>query len=387
MFRSFWRHGTGHQGVGYPPVPSQASPMLLRLRKNASPRERDAVLAAARELGYAPRFLDRDELLLELSLSPERPGGAAADRSVLGDLSAVAAVLDAGEAPELVERTAGRPDTAVRVGDACFGAGKLSVIAGPCAVEGEERLMEIARAVRDAGATLLRGGAFKPRSSPYSFQGLGEEGLARLARVKAEVGLGVVTEVLDPRDLEPVLAVADMLQIGSRSMSNGVLLTEAGRSGKPVLLKRGLAATAREFLLAAEYVLAAGNAEVVLCERGIRGFDAATRNVLDLGTVAYLRSVSHLPVIVDPSHAAGRPDLVLPLARAAVAAGADGLIIEVHPEPSEARSDGAQAIAPDALRAVVDGADELCRLDGRTLQRPRGPERPGNPDPSYALAT
>jgi 3-deoxy-7-phosphoheptulonate synthase len=350
--------------------------MLLRLRPNASRSDLEAVLALARELGYETRFLDSGRQILEaLRGTP----GAPSDRSRFEDVSAVAQVLDAGDAPELAARTARREPTQVRVGErglAAFGGGVVSIIGGPCAVEDEARLSEVAAAVRRAGGVLLRGGAFKPRTSPYSFQGLGREGLERLARVRAKVGLPVVTEVLDPREVERVGAVADMFQIGSRSMTNFALLREVGRTRKPVLLKRGFSATARELLLAAEYVLAGGNGEVVLCERGIRGFDHVTRNVLDLGTVAWLKQATHLPVIVDPSHAAGRADLVRPLARAALAAGADGLIVEVHPDPSEVHSDGAQAIALEEFARLVDDARGLVALDGRRLAAP-APQVPG----------
>jgi len=217
---------------------------------------------------------------------------------------------------------------------------------------------------------VLRGGAYKPRTSPYSFQGLGARGLEFLARARAETGLAIVTEVLDPRDVERVAAVADLLQVGARSMTNGALLSEVAASRKPVLLKRGVAATVREFLLAAEHVLARGNERVILCERGVRGFDKVTRNILDVGTVAHLKRVTHLPVIVDPSHAAGRRELVLPLAKAGLAAGADGLMVEVHPRPAEARSDAAQAVSPADFAEIARHARELVRLDGRRLALP-----------------
>ncbi len=343
--------------------------MLLQLRSHATPRDLESIRALASELGYEVRTLDASGRVLELCRRadgrPVRP--SAHHRSLFEDLAGVRAVLDNREAPELSERAQARADTVVTVAGAAFGGGRVSIIAGPCAVEDEGRLLEIARCVRDAGATLLRGGAFKPRTSPYSFQGLGEAGLALLGEVGRATGLGIVTELLDPRDVDSVLDVADMIQIGSRSMSNAALLVEAGRSGKPVLLKRGLAATARELLLAAEYVLSQDNPNVVLCERGIRGFDDVTRNVLDVGLVAHLSRATHLPVIVDPSHAAGRPDLVLPLARAGIAAGADGLIVEVHPEPSEARSDGAQAVHPRVFAELVAAVQGLLRLDGREL--------------------
>jgi 3-deoxy-7-phosphoheptulonate synthase len=275
----------------------------------------------------------------------------------------VEAVLD-GASPHPRVDTAPRT---VQVGDVMIGGPEPVLMAGPCAVEDEATLDTAAAAVAAAGARVLRGGAFKPRSSPYSFQGLGAEGLAILARVKALTGLGVVTEVLDPRDVEAVGEVADAFQIGARSMANFALLREVGRTRTPVLLKRGIAATVRELLLAAEYVLSGGNEQVVLCERGVRGFDSVTRNLLDVGAVAHLKGATHLPVIVDPSHAAGRADLVRPLARAGIAAGADGLLIEVHPAPGEVHSDGTQAVGPDAFARIVADVQALCAIDGRTL--------------------
>ncbi|MBI5363847.1 MAG: 3-deoxy-7-phosphoheptulonate synthase, partial [Planctomycetes bacterium] len=304
--------------------------MLLRLRRALPQAQLEAVLGLAAALGYRARFLDERKELLQLDGC-----GKPEHRSAFEDLVGVQSVLDAGDARERHERGPGQADTVVSVREARFGGGSIALIAGPCAVEDAERLFEIARAVQAEGATLLRGGAWKPRTSPYSFQGSKEEGLDLLARVRLETGLGVVTEVLDPRDVEKVGEVADMFQIGARSMTNTPLLIEVGRARKPVLLKRGFGASVREFLLAAEFVLAQGNTEVVLCERGVRGFDSTTRNLLDVGAVAHLKRATHLPVIVDPSHAAGRADLVRPLARAGLAAGADGLIVEVHTAPEE----------------------------------------------------
>jgi 3-deoxy-7-phosphoheptulonate synthase len=339
--------------------------MLLRLQKGLPDEQIETVLALARELGYRHRFLDERAEILSLE-GTGRPD----HRSRFEDLCAVKAVLDAGDAHERHERD-GRADTVVRVGDARFGGGSVSLIAGPCAVEDEERLIEIARDVRARGATLLRGGAWKPRTSPYSFQGLREEGLAMLARARAETGIGIVTEVLDPRDVERIGDVADMFQIGARSMTNTPLLVEVGRAKKPVLLKRGLQASVREFLLAAEFVLAQGNTQVVLCERGVRGFDTNTRNMLDVGAVAHLKIATHLPVVVDPSHAAGRSDLVRALARAGLAAGADGLIVEVHPDPGEVHSDGSQAVLPAEFSAIVSDAVAIAALDGRRIAQPQ----------------
>ena len=340
--------------------------MILRLRRALPGSQLDAILALARELGYAPRFLDERHELLELD-GPGKPG----NRSRFEDLAGVHSVLDASDARERHERAPAQADTVVRVREAVFGGGSISLIAGPCAVESYPRLSEIASAVQARGATLLRGGAYKPRSSPYSFQGLHEAGLELLARVRAESGLGIVTEVLDPRDVEKVGLVADMFQIGARSMTNTPLLIEVGRTRKPVLLKRAFGASVREFLLAAEFILAQGNTQVVLCERGVRGFDhSVTRNLLDIGAVAHLKRATHLPIIVDPSHAAGRADLVRPLARAGLSAGADGLIVEVHTDPSEVHSDGAQAITPAVFESIVADAVVLAALDQRQLVVP-----------------
>jgi 3-deoxy-7-phosphoheptulonate synthase len=248
---------------------------------------------------------------------------------------------------------------------AVFGGREVVVIAGPCAVEGREMLRETALAVRAAGARMLRGGAWKPRTSPHSFQGLGDPGLALLVEAGREAGLPVVTEVVDPRQVEHAARHAHMLQVGSRNMQNYALLAEVGRAGVPVLLKRGFAATLKEFLLAAEHVRIQGNDAVVLCERGIRTFETSARFTLDLAAVPVLKRESHLPVIVDPSHAGGRADLVAPLARAGVAAGADGLIVEVHPAPATARSDADQALTPADFAGLMRQVDRCAAVLGR----------------------
>jgi len=255
--------------------------------------------------------------------------------------------------------------TVVRVGAAQIGGPELAVIAGPCSVENLEMLRETATAVRRAGARMLRGGAFKPRTSPYSFRGLGERALEMLAEVRQETGLSVVTEVMDTRQVELVARYADMLQIGARNMQNFSLLQEVGRTHRPVLLKRGLSATIKDLLLAAEYIMSQGNMNVVLCERGIRTFETATRNTFDLAAIPVLKQETHLPVIADPSHAGGRRDLVGPLAYAAVAAGADGLLIEVHPRPEEALSDGDQSLSLSEFDEVMAGVREFARVAGR----------------------
>jgi 3-deoxy-7-phosphoheptulonate synthase len=249
----------------------------------------------------------------------------------------------------------------VRVGDVRIGGTEVVVMAGPCSVEDEDQLSVIGEAVARSGARMLRGGAFKPRSSPYSFQGLGEEGLVFLAQVREQTGLPVVTEVVAPEDVDLVAKYADMLQIGARNMQNFRLLSEVGAQTRPVLLKRGISSTAEELLLAAEYVVAAGNPQVVLCERGIRTFETATRNTLDVSAVPVLKSKTHLPVIVDPSHAAGERSLVPHLAKSAVAAGADGIIVEVHNDPESALSDGKQSLTLDGFETMMD---QLRRIAG-----------------------
>jgi 3-deoxy-7-phosphoheptulonate synthase len=254
---------------------------------------------------------------------------------------------------ELVTRFAGQPRKVVQVGDIEIGGDEFVVMAGPCAVESESQVLETAKAVSREGARILRGGAYKPRSSPYSFQGLGLEGLKILARAREATGLAIVTEVMAPEDLEVVAEYADILQVGSRSMENYALLEAVGRSGRPVLLKRGMTATLRELLQSAQIIAMNGNSDVILCERGIRTFETATRNTLDIAAVPVLKTVSRLPVIVDPSHAAGLRLLVPILSRAAVAAGADGLLVEVHPAPDQALSDGIQSLDFEQFRAMM----------------------------------
>jgi 3-deoxy-7-phosphoheptulonate synthase len=260
----------------------------------------------------------------------------------------------------------------VRVGDAAEVGGRaLAIIAGPCSVEGRDMLRETARSVAASGAGMLRGGAFKPRSSPYAFQGLGEAGLKMLAEVRAETGLPIVTEVMDTRQVELVAEYADVLQIGARNMQNFALLSEVGRVQRPVLLKRGLSATIKEFLMAAEYVMAQGNRDVILCERGIRTYETATRNTLDIAAIPVLKAETHLPVMVDPSHAGGRADLVAPLSFAAIAAGADGLVVEVHPSPETALSDGDQSLTLQNFEKLMRQIRPFAEAAGRTVAGPR----------------
>ncbi len=261
-----------------------------------------------------------------------------------------------------------RPEqTLIDVGGKVIGGRKIQVIAGPCAVENRTLIMTIAEKVKEAGASFIRGGAFKPRTSPYSFQGLGEEGLKYLADAREATGLPVVTELMDPRDIDVMVKYADIIQIGARNMQNFRLLLEVGSVRKPILLKRGLSATIKEWLMSAEYIMSKGNHEVILCERGIRTFETATRNTLDLSAVPLLKQLTHLPVVVDPSHGVGKWDLVPPMAKAAVAAGADGLLIEVHTNPEEAMSDGEQSLRTDAFRQLMEELVPVASAVGREI--------------------
>ncbi|GAW93769.1 3-deoxy-7-phosphoheptulonate synthase [Calderihabitans maritimus] len=298
--------------------------------------------------------------------------GAIGDKRVLSseaiiNLPGVEKIVPILRPYKLVGRELKPENTVVRVGDVEIGSGKLVVIAGPCAVESEKQLLEAASAVKKAGADILRGGAFKPRTSPYAFQGLEEEGLKLLNRAKQETGLPVVTEAVDPRDVPLVARYADIIQVGARNMQNFRLLREVGLTGKPILLKRGMAATIEEWLMAAEYIVDAGNPHVILCERGIRTYENATRNTLDISAVPLVKELSHLPVIVDPSHASGNWKLVAPLARAAVAVGADGIMVEVHPEPLTALCDGPQSLNPNNFSELMQSLVPIARAVGKEL--------------------
>jgi len=337
--------------------------MIVVLRPNAGEQELEQILAKVRELGLTPhvsRGVTRTIV------------GCIGDEDRLREvpllaLPAVETILPIEKPYKLAAREFAARDTEVMLGQAAIGDGAVHAIAGPCSVEGREMLLATATAVRDAGAVGLRGRAFKPRTSPYSFRGLGAEALDLLAWAREETGLPVVTEVLDTRHVALVAEKADCLQVGARNMQNFALLTEVGDSGKPVLLKRGLSATLEDLLLAAEYVLARGNGQVMLCERGIRTFERALRSTLDIGAVPYLKQETHLPVIVDPSHAAGRRDLVPALALAAVAAGADGLLIEVHPDPDRARSDGDQSLTLESFADLMGRVRDDAAAVGRTV--------------------
>ncbi len=275
------------------------------------------------------------------------------------------------EHPLLVGRSSEAGNTVVHVDGIAIGNGDIVIIAGPCAVESREQLLSTARQIAGTGASFLRGGAFKPRTSPYSFQGLGEEGLQYLREAKEETGLPIVTEVMDTRDMEMVCEYTDIVQIGSRNMHNFPLLKEAGLCGKPVLFKRGLMATIDEYLLAAEYILKEGNNDVILCERGIRTFETSTRNTLDLSAVPVLKQKTHLPVIVDPSHGTGHRWLVPVMSKAALAVGADGIIVEVHNNPDEALSDGKQSLYPEEFAQMVKDLENIAHAVGRELYLPK----------------
>ena len=338
--------------------------MLVRMREEASSAEIEKVETVLSGGGRTTRTVDRTIVVL----TGERDGVAH-----LRSLPGVASVERLDTPYKLVHRAVRPEGTSIQAGEVRIGAREFVVAAGPCAVESEAQLRQTAEAVAAAGARILRGGAFKPRTSPYSFRGLEEEGLRLLGKAARSTGMPVVTEVLTAEDVPKVAAHADILQIGARNMQNYVLLEAAGASDKPVLLKRGLSATVEELLLAAEYVALQGNLNIILCERGIRTFERATRNTLDLAAAALLSQRTHLPVFVDPSHATGRRELVGPLSKAAAAIGISGLIIEVHPDPDHALCDGAQSLTPDQFERLMDELSLVLMSEGRSLGTVDGP--------------
>ena len=341
--------------------------MLVVMKHNASEEQIQGVVGAIKDMGYDARPIPGGQRTAVGLIGND--GGVDAGR--LQGLDGVLEVIPVTHAYKQVSREWREEDTLVTLPNGTVVGGKdLVVMAGPCAVEGERQIIESALQLRDMGATVLRGGAFKPRTSPYSFQGLGEEGLKYLARARSESGMAIVTEALDPDGVELVAEYADVIQIGARNMQNYPLLRRAGRTRKPVLLKRGMAATIEEFLLAAEYLLAEGNGNVILCERGVRSFDKHTRNLLDLAAIPVVKSLSHLPIIADPSHGTGLRSKVTPMARAAVAAGADGLIIEVHQDPPRAMSDGAQSLYPEQFEELMAQIRVIARAIGRDVIPP-----------------
>jgi len=343
--------------------------MLLVMERGATPEQVRAVIRRIEELGFAARPLAGRQRTSVAVLGNED----SVDAARFSDLAGIKEIVPVTEPFRMASREWRAENSVIHLpGGTAVGGGAVVVMAGPCSVESERQIVETARRVRDAGATVLRGGAFKPRSSPYSFQGLGKPGLEWLSKAREETGLPVVTEVMDAESVELVARHADLLQIGARNMQNFSLLRRVGRAGKPVLLKRGYAATVTELLLAAEYILAEGNEQVILCERGVRGFDGATRFLLDLAAIPLVHQISHLPIVADPSHGTGIRGNVLPMARAAVAAGADGLLIEVHPAPERALSDGVQAITPEKFAELMHQCRGIADVIGRRLAEPAG---------------
>jgi 3-deoxy-7-phosphoheptulonate synthase len=337
---------------------------MIVMTPTATPEEVQAVIDRVESIGARAHVINGDELTVI---------GAIGDREHVARLElegtpGVDRVLPISKPYKLASSEVKHGQRSVlEIGGRKVGGQHFALIAGPCTVESRDQTLVTARIVRDAGATMFRGGAYKPRTSPYAFQGLGQEGLRLLAEAKAETGLPIVTEVMDARDLEPVLEVADVIQIGARNMQNYSLLSEIGRSGCPVLIKRGLSSTLEELLMAAEYILKEGNESVMLCERGIRTFETAYRFTLDLMAIPVLKEMTHLPVIVDPSHAAGRRDLVLPMSLAAAAAGADGIIVEVHPHPDAAICDGPQQLVADDFAEYSTRVQAAAVVGGKAL--------------------
>jgi 3-deoxy-7-phosphoheptulonate synthase len=341
--------------------------MLIVMRHGAPEEDIRRVADTIEEMGYQARPMPgKQRTAVGLVGNDGR-----VDASRLAALPSVQEIIHVTKPYKQVSREWKPESTIVRLpGNLTVGADEVVVMAGPCSVESEKQILESARAVREAGATVLRAGAFKPRSSPYSFQGLGRAGLALLARAREETGLLIVTEAMDPEGMDAVADVADIIQIGARNMQNYSLLKCAGRAGKPILLKRGLSATIQELLLSAEYILAEGNPNVILCERGVRGFDPATRNLLDLSAIPVVHGLSHLPIIADPSHGTGHRDMVMPMAKAAVAGGADGLLVEVHPTPDRALSDGAQSLYPEQFERLMKEVRLIAEAIGRRVAEP-----------------
>jgi 3-deoxy-7-phosphoheptulonate synthase len=335
--------------------------MIIILRSHATEEEIQSVVGRIKELGLTPHLSQGTEKTVIGVIGDDR----IVRRENFALLPGVDEVIPILKPYKLASREFRPNDTVVDVAGSKIGGKELVVIAGPCSVESEEQLLETAARVRQAGATLLRGGAYKPRTSPYAFQGLGEDGLRLLAQAREKTGLGIVTEVMESSEVEIVADYADMLQVGARNMHNTKLLRSLSKVNKPILLKRNFSATLNEFLMSAEYLLAGGNDRVVLCERGIRTFVEYTRNTLDLNIVPAIKKLSHLPIIVDPSHGTGRQDLVLPMSRAAIAAGADGLIVEVHPNPAEAFSDGEQSLTPDKFQELMKDVRRIAAAVGR----------------------
>ena len=338
--------------------------MLVVMQRGASAEDVDRVVAIIAEMGYEGRPMPGAQRTAVGLVGND----GRVDSSRLEALPGVAQVIHITQPYKQVSREWRAENTVVTIAPGVtVGGDAVVVIGGPCSVESEEQILSAARTVKAAGGTALRGGAFKPRSSPYSFQGMGRRGLDLLARAREETGLAIVTEAMDPEGAREVADVADCIQIGARNMQNYSLLKTVGKLNRPVLIKRGMAATINDLLLSAEYVLSEGNEKVILCERGVRSFDPAARNMLDLTAIPIVHRLSHLPIIADPSHGTGLRDKVIPMARAAVAAGADGVIVEVHPEPERALSDGAQSLYPDQFMQLVKELRAVAAAIGRSI--------------------
>lgn len=336
--------------------------MIVVLRPNISKKEEAAVLKEIKKLGYKPHVMRGVERTVVGAIGDERTHKSL---ETLTSWSQVESVMPVQKRYKLVSREAHRSNSTIHVRGSIIGGKKLQVMAGPCSVENEKQLMSTAQAVRAAGATILRGGAFKPRTSPYDFQGLGEKGLKMLAKARQETGLSIITELLSESHAELVAEYADILQIGTRNSQNFQLLIAAARTGKPVLLKRGLSMKIEEWLLAGEYILANENPNLMFCERGVRTFETYTRNTLDLSAIPIIKKETHCPIVIDPSQGAGRADLVTALCKGAVAMGADGLLIEVHPNPAEAWSDGAQQLSLDGFAKLMEELKPFIAAAGR----------------------
>jgi len=345
----------------------EVNSMVIVMKAGASAAEIAGVIKHIESLGFRAHLSEGEERTIIGMVGDERP----IDPSSLELLSGVERVLPILRPFKLASRDFKKQNTVIQLRvkqrTLTIGNSEIAMMAGPCAVESREQILETARLVKEAGATILRGGAFKPRTSPYSFQGHGEIALEWLAEAREAYGLAIVTEVMSPEQVPLVAKYADILQVGARNMQNFALLHAVGEAHKPVLLKRGLSATMEELLMAAEYILSHGNYDVMLCERGIRTFEKYTRNTLDINAVPVLKQLSHLPVIVDPSHGTGKWEYVIPVSRAAIAAGADGLIVEVHPNPAEALSDGAQSLTPENYRLLVEQVRRVAAAVDRTL--------------------
>ncbi len=337
--------------------------MMVVMHEGASEEQIAHVVARIEEIG-ATAHVSHGERVTVIGAIGDREELTALPLEACPGVDHVVAIL---KPYKLVSREFHPADTVIDVRGKKIGGGHFALIAGPCSVETPDQVMQAARAVQAAGGTMMRGGAFKPRTSPYAFQGLGLDGLKLLAEARAATGLPIVTEIMDPRDLDIVHEYADVLQVGARNMQNFLLLAELGKLRKPVLLKRGLSATIEELLMAAEYIAKEGNSDVILCERGIRTFETATRNTLDISAVPIVKAASHLPIVVDPSHSAGRLDLVLPLSLAGVAAGADGVIVETHPSPEHALCDGPQSLCTDDFGEYADRVLSLASWAGKTV--------------------